>query len=124
MHDVRKMALPMAGKVVLITGGTGVSVKPPRTRRTDRGRHPCRVGLSSSRRVRRRPRRRPAAGRAGQQCRRVLGERAHPAVGGRVRTFAQNYLAPFLLTNLLTNLLLDRLTASAPARVVTVASGA
>jgi retinol dehydrogenase 14 len=36
------------------------------------------------------------------------------------RTFALNHLAPFLLTNLL----LDRLTQSAPARVVTVASNA
>jgi retinol dehydrogenase-14 len=35
-------------------------------------------------------------------------------------TFALNHLAPFLLTNLL----LDRLTASAPARIVTVSSGA
>jgi NAD(P)-dependent dehydrogenase (short-subunit alcohol dehydrogenase family) len=35
-------------------------------------------------------------------------------------TFALNHLAPFLLTNLL----LDRLVASAPARVVTVSSGA
>jgi retinol dehydrogenase-14 len=34
-------------------------------------------------------------------------------------TFALNHLAPFLLTNLL----IDRLTASAPARVVTVSSG-
>lgn len=34
-------------------------------------------------------------------------------------TFAVNYLAPFLLTNLL----LDRLKASAPARVVNVSSG-
>ncbi|MGP7999279.1 MAG: SDR family NAD(P)-dependent oxidoreductase [Streptosporangiaceae bacterium] len=36
------------------------------------------------------------------------------------RTFALNHLAPFLLTSLL----LDRLTASAPARIVTVSSGA
>ena len=36
------------------------------------------------------------------------------------RTFAINHLAPFLLTNLL----LDRLRESAPARVVTVSSGA
>jgi NAD(P)-dependent dehydrogenase (short-subunit alcohol dehydrogenase family) len=36
------------------------------------------------------------------------------------RTFALNHLAPFLLTNLL----LERLTASAPARVVTVSSAA
>jgi retinol dehydrogenase 14 len=36
------------------------------------------------------------------------------------RTFALSHLAPFLLTNLL----LDRLTNSAPARVVTVCSNA
>ena len=36
------------------------------------------------------------------------------------RTFAHSHLAPFLLTSLL----LDRLTASAPARIVTVSSGA
>jgi retinol dehydrogenase 14 len=41
-------------------------------------------------------------------------------VDGLERTFALNYLAPFLLTNLL----LDRLKQSAPARVVTVASNA
>jgi len=39
---------------------------------------------------------------------------------GVEETFAVNHLAPFLLTNLL----LDRLRASAPARVVTVASAA
>jgi len=39
---------------------------------------------------------------------------------GLERTFAVNHLAPFLLTYLLT----DRLTASAPARIVTVSSGA
>jgi NAD(P)-dependent dehydrogenase (short-subunit alcohol dehydrogenase family) len=39
---------------------------------------------------------------------------------GLEHTFAVNHLAPFLLTNLL----LDRLIASAPARVVTVSSGA
>jgi retinol dehydrogenase-14 len=39
---------------------------------------------------------------------------------GLERTFALNHLAPFLLTGLL----LDRLTQSAPARVVTVASHA
>src|ERR1700737_81290 len=44
----------------------------------------------------------------------------HPTADGLEHTFALNPLAPFLLTNLL----LDRLEASAPARVVTVSSGA
>jgi retinol dehydrogenase-14 len=44
----------------------------------------------------------------------------HVTADGLERTFAINHLAPFLLTNLL----LDRLVASAPARVVTVSSGA
>src|SRR5947209_6905801 len=44
----------------------------------------------------------------------------HPTADGLERTFALNHLAPFLLTTLL----LDRLKSSAPARVVTVSSGA
>jgi NAD(P)-dependent dehydrogenase (short-subunit alcohol dehydrogenase family) len=44
----------------------------------------------------------------------------HVTADGLEHTFAVNHLAPFLLTNLL----LDRLIASAPARIVTVASGA
>jgi retinol dehydrogenase-14 len=44
----------------------------------------------------------------------------HVTPDGLERTFALNHLAPFLLTNLL----LDPLTASAPARIVTVSSGA
>jgi retinol dehydrogenase-14 len=44
----------------------------------------------------------------------------HPTADGLEHTFALNHLAPFLLTNLL----LDRLIATAPARVVTVSSGA
>ena len=50
------------------------------------------------------------------------GFRAHRHVtaDGLERTFALNHLAPFLLTSLL----LDRLTASAPARILTVSSGA
>ncbi len=46
--------------------------------------------------------------------------RRHLTADGLEYTFALNHLAPFLLTNLL----LDRLTASAPARIVTVSSGA
>jgi retinol dehydrogenase 14 len=44
----------------------------------------------------------------------------HVTADGLEHTFALNHLAPFLLTNLL----LDRLKASAPARVVTVSSSA
>lgn len=44
----------------------------------------------------------------------------HVTADGLEYTFALNHLAPFLLTNLL----LDRLIASAPARVVNVSSGA
>jgi NAD(P)-dependent dehydrogenase (short-subunit alcohol dehydrogenase family) len=44
----------------------------------------------------------------------------HVTADGLERTFAVNHLAPFLLTHLL----LDRLRQSAPARVVTVASHA
>ncbi len=47
-------------------------------------------------------------------------ERRVTAENGLELIFAVNHLAPFLLTNLL----LDRLKASAPARVVTVSSGA
>ncbi len=44
----------------------------------------------------------------------------HVTADGLEHTFALNHLAPFLLTSLL----LDRLTASVPARIVTVSSGA
>ena len=44
----------------------------------------------------------------------------HVTADGLEHTFALNHLAPFLLTDLL----LERLVASAPARVVTVSSGA
>jgi NAD(P)-dependent dehydrogenase (short-subunit alcohol dehydrogenase family) len=47
-------------------------------------------------------------------------DRRHVTADGLEHTFALNHLAPFLLTNLL----LDRLKESAPARVVTVSSGA
>jgi retinol dehydrogenase-14 len=44
----------------------------------------------------------------------------HVTADGLEHTFAVNHLAPFLLTDLL----LDRVKASAPARIVTVSSGA
>jgi len=44
----------------------------------------------------------------------------HVTADGLEHTFAVNHLAPFLLTDLV----LDRLKASAPARIVTVSSGA
>jgi retinol dehydrogenase 14 len=46
--------------------------------------------------------------------------RRHVTADGLEHTFALNHLAPFLLTNLL----LERLVASAPARIVTVSSAA
>jgi retinol dehydrogenase 14 len=46
--------------------------------------------------------------------------RRHVAADGLEHIFALNHLAPFLLTSLL----LDRLTASTPARVVAVSSSA
>ncbi|HEX8726968.1 MAG TPA: SDR family oxidoreductase [Ktedonobacterales bacterium] len=48
----------------------------------------------------------------------ALFSRRQESVDGLEMTFALNHLAPFLLTNLL----LERLRASAPARIVTVAS--
>lgn len=50
----------------------------------------------------------------------TLNLRRRTTVDGLEETFALNHLAPFLLTNLL----LDLLVASAPARIVTVASAA
>jgi NAD(P)-dependent dehydrogenase (short-subunit alcohol dehydrogenase family) len=50
----------------------------------------------------------------------VVWARRHLTGDGLEHTFALNHLAPFLLTNLL----MDRRTAPAPARIVTVSSGA
>jgi retinol dehydrogenase-14 len=97
----------MAGKFVLVTGGTGGI-----------GRATA-IGLAA---------RHLAAQVAGTYPRldvlvnNVGGFWAHRhlTADGLEYTFALNHLAPFLLTSLL----LDRLTASAPARIVTVSSGA
>jgi retinol dehydrogenase-14 len=144
-------ALPMADKVVLITGGTGGIGKATAIGLATLG---ARVGITG---------REPArAEQAAAEIRAASGNPAvdafaadmtsqaevrrlavavlnaysrldvlinnvggfwahrHPTTDGLERTFALNHLAPFLHTNLL----LDRLKASAPARVVSVSSGA
>ena len=143
--------LPMGGKIVVITGGTGGIGKATATGLATLG---ARVGITG---------RDPArAEQAAADIRAASGNPAvdafaadmtsqnelrqlaavvleayprldvlvnnvggfwahrHSTADGLERTFALNHLAPFLLTNLL----LDRLKASAPARVITVSSGA
>jgi len=142
--------LPMAGKVVLITGGTGGIGKATAIGLATIG---FRVGITGRDLAR--------AEQAAADIRAASGSRAvdafaadmtsqaevrglaaavldayprlhvlinnvggfwahrHLTADGVEHTFALNYLAPFLLTNLL----LDRLKASAPARVVSVSSG-
>ena len=149
MTDAQKPTLPMANKVVLITGGTGGIGKATAIGLARLG---ARIGITGRDRAR--------AEQAADDIRAASGNLAvdafaadmtsqaevrrlaivvlnaypqlkvlvnnvggfwahrHPTADGLERTFALNYLAPFLLTNLL----LDRLTASAPARVVTVSS--
>jgi retinol dehydrogenase-14 len=151
MNPNRADTLPMAGKVVLITGGTGGIGRATAIGLATLG---ARVGITG--RDRARAEQAAAAIRAASgnpavdafaadltsqaEVRRLAGAvlaayprldvlvnnvggfwaHRHLTADGLERTFALNHLAPFLLTNLL----LDRLKASAPARVVTVSSGA
>jgi retinol dehydrogenase-14 len=148
--DVDRTAAPMTGKAVLVTGGTsgigkstarGLAAMDARVGIT--GRDPARAeevareiraasggrvdvfvaDLSSQAEVRRLadevldrfPRLDVLVNNVGGYW-----NTRHVTVDGLERTFALNHLAPFLLTNLL----LDRLSESAPARVVTVSSNA
>jgi NAD(P)-dependent dehydrogenase (short-subunit alcohol dehydrogenase family) len=144
-------ANPMTGKTVLITGGTGGIGKAAAVRLAALG---ARVGITGRDRARAEASAAEIAGASGNphvdifvadmssqaEVRRLAAEvlaayprldvllnnvggfwaHRHVTADGLERTFALNHLAPFLLTNLL----LDRLIASAPARVVTVSSGA
>jgi retinol dehydrogenase 14 len=142
---------PMAGKTVLITGGTGGIGKATAIGLASMG---ARVGITG----RERPRAEAAAASIARESgnaavdvfvadmssqaevRRLAGEilaayprldvlinnvggfwaHRHVTADGLEHTFALNHLAPFLLTDLL----LERLVVSAPARIVTVSSGA
>src|SRR5512143_3700290 len=141
----------MAGKVVLITGGTrgigrataiGLAALGARVAITGRDRARAEVAAIEVRTATGNPNVDAFAADLSSQAevRRLAGEvldayprldvlvnnvggywaSRHVTADGLERTFALNHLAAFLLTNLL----LDRLRASAPARVVTVSSGA
>ena len=142
---------PMAGKTVLVTGGTGGIGKATAAGLAAMG---ARVGITGRDIARTRAVAAEIAAASGNpavdpfpadmssqaEVRRLAGEvlAAYPQLDvlvnnvggfwatrrltadGLERTFAVNHLAPFLLTCLLTG----RLKASAPARIVTVSSGA
>jgi NAD(P)-dependent dehydrogenase (short-subunit alcohol dehydrogenase family) len=141
----------MAGKTVLITGGTGgigkatamgLAALGARVAITGRDLPRAESAAADIRRTTRNPNVAPFAADLSSQVevRRLAGEvldayprldvlvnnvggswaTRHVTNDGLERTFAVNHLAAFLLTNLL----LDRLKASAPARVVTVSSAA
>jgi retinol dehydrogenase 14 len=148
---VNTTADPMAGQTVLVTGGTGGIGRATAIGLAAKG---ARVGITGRDIARTRAAAAEVATASGNpavdpfpadmssqaEVRRLAGEvlAAYPRLDvlvnnvggfwatrqitpdGLERTFAVNHLAPFLLTGLL----LDRLTASAPARIVTVSSGA
>jgi len=141
----------MTGKTVLITGGTGGIGKAAAVGLASMG---ARVGITGRDRARAERAAKEIGAESGNPAvdvfvadlssqaegRRMAGEvlaayprldvlvnnvggfwsHRHTTADGLEHTFALNHLAPFLLTSLL----LERLTASAPARVVTVSSGA
>ena len=141
----------MTGKTVLVTGGTGGIGRAAAAGLAAMG---ARVGITGRDRVRAEAAAAAIAGEAGgpavdvfvadmssgAEVRRLADEvlaayprldvllnnvggfwaHRHVTADGLEHTFALNHLAPFLLTNLL----LDRLMSSAPARIVTVSSGA
>jgi retinol dehydrogenase 14 len=141
----------MAGKTVLITGGTGGIGKATAVGLARLGARVCIVGRDATRATAAAEDIRAKSGNpavdvfavdmsAQAEVRRLAAEvldayprldvlvnnvggfwqHRHVTADGLEHTFAVNHLAPFLLTNLLR----ERLTASAPARIVTVSSGA
>ena len=140
---------PLAGRTVLVTGGTAGIGKATALGLATLG---ARVGITGRDRVRSEAAAREIRAVGGQvdvfvgdlsvqsEVRRLANEvlqrftridvlinnvggywnTRHQTADGLERTFALNHLAPFLLTHLL----LDRLKLSAPARVVTVSSNA
>jgi retinol dehydrogenase 14 len=140
----------MAGRTVLVTGGTGGIGRATALGLAEMGAHLAITGRDRGRAEAAAREIRAVAGgqvevfvadlSAQSEVRRLAGEvlqclsridvlvnnaggywnTRHVTADGLERTFAVNHLAPFLLTCLL----LDRLKSSAPARVVTVSSNA